>query len=146
MIGCPRLVGCLVTKSCLTFATPWTVCSLPGSSVHRVLEARILEWVASSFGFHFLTLRLFVCFGNLGFPGGASGQDPTCHCKTHNKWGFNSLVGKIPLEEEMATHSSILAWIIPWTEEPGGLESTGSQRFGQDWTHRQAFQLNGPFN
>ena len=32
-----------------------------------------------------------------------------------------------PLEEEMATHSSILAWRIPWTEEPGGLQSTGSQ-------------------
>ena len=33
-----------------------------------------------------------------------------------------------PLEEEMATHSSILAWKIPWTEGPGGLQSTGSQR------------------
>ena len=33
-----------------------------------------------------------------------------------------------PLEKEMATHSSILAWKIPWTEEPGGLQSTGSQR------------------
>ena len=33
-----------------------------------------------------------------------------------------------PLEEEMATHSSILAWRIPWTEEPGRLQSTGSQR------------------
>ena len=33
-----------------------------------------------------------------------------------------------PLEKEMATHSSILAWRIPWTEEPGGLQSMGSQR------------------
>jgi len=33
-----------------------------------------------------------------------------------------------PLEEEMATHSSILAWITPWTEETGGLQATGSQR------------------
>ena len=39
-----------------------------------------------------------------------------------------SLVGKIPLEKGIATHSSILAWRIPWTEEPGGLQSTGSQR------------------
>ena len=37
-----------------------------------------------------------------------------------------------PLEEGMATHSSILAWRIPWTEEPGGLQSTGSQRVGHD--------------
>ena len=36
-----------------------------------------------------------------------------------------------PLEEEMATHSSILAWEIPWTEEPGRLQSTGSQRIGK---------------
>ena len=37
-----------------------------------------------------------------------------------------------PLEKEMATHSSILAWRIPWTEEPGGLQSTGLQRVGHD--------------
>ena len=37
-----------------------------------------------------------------------------------------------PLEKEMATHSSILAWTIPWTEEPGGLVSIGSQRVGHD--------------
>ena len=37
------------------------------------------------------------------------------------------------LEKETATHSSILAWIIPWTEEPGGLQSTGLQRVGHNW-------------
>ena len=37
------------------------------------------------------------------------------------------------LEKGMATHSSVLAWRIPWTEEPGGLQSMGSQRVGQDW-------------
>ena len=37
-----------------------------------------------------------------------------------------------PLEEEMANHSSILAWEIPWTEESGGLQSMGSQRVGHD--------------
>ena len=37
-----------------------------------------------------------------------------------------------PLEKEMATHSSILAWRIPWTEEPGGLQSMVSQRVGHD--------------
>ena len=40
---------------------------------------------------------------------------------------FDPWVRKISLEEEMVTHSSILAWKIPWTEEPGGLRSTGSQ-------------------
>jgi len=37
-----------------------------------------------------------------------------------------------PLEEDMATHSSVLAWRLPWTEEPGGLQSIGSQRVGHD--------------
>ena len=38
-----------------------------------------------------------------------------------------------PLEKEMATHSSIVAWRIPWTEEPRGLQSAGLQRVGHDW-------------
>ena len=40
-----------------------------------------------------------------------------------------------PLEKEMTTHSSILAWEIPWTEEPGGLQSIGSQRVGHNWIY-----------
>ena len=44
-----------------------------------------------------------------------------------------SLGQEDPLEKGMATPSSILAWRIPWTEEPGGLQSIGSQRVGQDW-------------
>ena len=43
-----------------------------------------------------------------------------------------SLCCEDPLQKEMATHSSILAWRIPWTEEPGGLQSLGSQRVGHD--------------
>ena len=43
-----------------------------------------------------------------------------------------SLGWKDPLEKENATHSSILAWRIPWTEEPGGPQSTGSQRVGHN--------------
>ena len=43
-----------------------------------------------------------------------------------------SLNQEDPLEEELATHPSILAWRIPWTEEPDGLQSVGSQRVGRD--------------
>ena len=43
-----------------------------------------------------------------------------------------SVAWEDPLEKEMATHSSILAWKIPWTEEPRGLQSMGSQRVGHD--------------
>ena len=45
------------------------------------------------------------------------------------------------LEKEMATHSSILAWKIPWMEEPGGLQSTGSQRVGHDWATSLSLSL-----
>ena len=48
-----------------------------------------------------------------------------------------SLSQEYPLEEEMATHSSILAWKIPLTEEPGGLQSTGSQRLRHNLTIKQ---------
>ena len=46
---------------------------------------------------------------------------------------FQSLGQEDPLEKEMTTHSSNLAWEITWTEEPGGLQSMGSQRVGHDW-------------
>jgi len=46
--------------------------------------------------------------------------------------GVQSLGQEDPLEREMATHSSILAWKIPWIEEPGGIQSMGSQRVGHN--------------
>ena len=55
-----------------------------------------------------------------------------------------SLGWEDPLEKEMATHSSILAWRIPWSEEPGGLHSMGSQRVGHDWA--TSFSLSFHFN
>ena len=54
---------------------------------------------------------------------------------------IRSLGWEDPLEEGMATHSSILAWKIPWTEEPGGLQSTGLQRVGHDWTTEHAYHF-----
>ena len=50
------------------------------------------------------------------------------------------------MEKELVTHSSILAWRIPWTEEPGGLESVGLQRVGHDEHTHTHTQINGnPF-
>ena len=57
-------------------------------------------------------------------------------CLQCRRCGFDPWVGKIPLEKGMATHSSILAWRIPWTEESGGPQSMGSQIVGHNWvTH-----------
>ena len=54
---------------------------------------------------------------------------------------IQSLGGEDPLEKETATHPSVLAWEIPWTEEPGGLQSMGSQRAGHDWATNSHFRL-----
>ena len=50
-----------------------------------------------------------------------------------------------PLEEGMATHSSVLTWRIPWTEEPGGLQSMGSQRVGHDWSDSMCKHILGKY-
>ena len=55
-------------------------------------------------------------------------------------------LGSIPgwgrsLEKEKVTHSSILAWRIPWTEKPGRLQSTGSQRIRQDWLDKAVIRV-----
>ena len=68
----------------------------------------------------------------VGFPTGASGKESTCHCRRHKRCRFNPWVKKIPLKEDTATYSSILAWIMPWTEEPSGLWFIESQRVGHD--------------
>ena len=64
----------------------------------------------------------------MGFPGSSAGKESAAVQET--PVGF--LGQEDPLEEEMATHSSILAWKIPWTEEPGRLQSMESQRVGHD--------------
>ena len=106
-------------------------CSLPGSSVHGILQARTLEWVAISFSRE-----------------SSQSRDQTLHLKSpalagrflfsqvvlvvknppdnEGDTGFTPELGR-SLENEMATHSSILAWKIPWKEEPGRLKSTGLQ-------------------
>jgi len=62
----------------------------------------------------------------MDFPGGSDGKE-----STGNVGDLDFILGwEDPLEEGVATHSSILAWRIPWTEEPGGLQSVGLQRVG----------------
>ena len=67
-----------------------------------------------------------------GFPGGTSGKDPLCQCRRHEMW-VQSWGRENLLEEGMATHSSILAWKIPWTEGPDGLQCIGLQRVRHNW-------------
>ena len=64
-----------------------------------------------------------------GFPGGSVVKNPPADS---GDVGSIPGLGRSP-EEEMATHSNILAWKIPWTEERGGLQSMGLERVGHDW-------------
>ena len=66
----------------------------------------------------------------MSFSDGSDGKNVCLQC---GRPGFSLWVGKIPLEKKRATHSSILAWTIPWTEETCRLQSMGSQRVGHDW-------------
>ena len=60
------------------------------------------------------------------------GKASACQCRRHRRDAVGSLGQEDPLEEGVVTHCSILAWEIPWTEEPGRLQSMGSQRVGHD--------------
>ena len=81
---------------------------------------------------------------SLGFPGAAMVQNPLASAGDARDVGLIPGLGRSPGEGN-GNHSSILAWKIPWTEEPGGLQSTGSQRVGHDWAtecaHTQMFPL-----
>ena len=79
-----------------------------------------------------LNMNHLVSLQNLGFPGGTGSKEPACQCWRHKRQGSDPWVGKILWR--MTTHSSILAWRIPWTEEVGGLQSMVSHRVGHDWS------------
>ena len=68
----------------------------------------------------------------IGVPWWLSGKESACQFLPMQETRARSLDWEDPLEKEMATHSSILAWEIPWTEEPDWLQSMGLQRLRQD--------------
>ena len=74
-----------------------------------------------------LKYLIFICTCAKGFPGGSDGKASAC-----NVGDWVRPLGEESLEKEMATHSSTLSWKIPRTEEPGRLQSMGSQRVGHD--------------
>ena len=81
------------------------------------------------------TLSWFSPSKGQGFSGSSNGKESACQCRRHR---FYPWVGKIPRGGSVNQyycnwrHNSIIAWRIPWTEEPGRLQSTGWQRIGQD--------------
>ena len=97
-------------QSCPTLCNPIDS-SPPGSAIPGILQARTLEWAAVSFS----SQGVLEVKNPPANAGDVRDED-------------QSLGREDPLEDGMATHSSILAWRFPWTEEPGGLQSMGSQR------------------
>ena len=110
-----------------------------GQKCHNVLLYKVSSrkaWCQQASINEYLFLSFLRQFKNvLGFPGGASGKESSCkwnRCKWQMR--VRSLGQEDLLEESMATHSSVLAWEMPWTEEPGKLPSIGLQRVGHDWS------------
>ena len=150
-------------QSCATLCDPIDG-SPPGSPVPGILQARTLEWVAIAFSNAWKwkvkvkllsRVRLLATHGlqptgllcpsdfpgkragvgaittSMGLPLGLRGKESACQC---GRWGLSPWVWADLLEQEMATCSSILSWKVRWTEEPGGLQSMGSQRIRHDST------------
>ena len=82
------------------------------------------------------------CF--LGSAGGTSGKEPACQGRRYQRCWFDSWVGKISWRRARATHSSILAWRIPRTEEPGGLQSIGPHWVRHDWSNLACTHVHFP--
>ena len=112
-------------------------CSLPGSSVHGIFQAIALEWIAISFSrgssqprdgtrVSRIVDRCFRAFNKGLEDVGASLVAQTVkNLPAMQETCVQSLDREDPLEKGMTAHSNILAWRIPWTEEPGGLRSMG---------------------
>ena len=132
---------CLVAKSCLILCNPKGRSPLY-SSVSGIFQAKILEWVAISSFRESSRPRdrtQVSCIGRwILWHRWLSGKRILLTMQKTLEMQVWSLGQKDPLEEEMATHSSNLAWEIPWIEDPGGLQSMELQRVGHDWaTERQ---------
>ena len=104
-------------KSHLIFVTCKIGKTVPQGDVWGLKQSTWSPW----------TTVTMISLWDLGFPGGTSGKEPSCQRKRHET-RVQSLGQADALEKGMATHSSILAWRIPWTEEPGKLQSMGSHR------------------
>ena len=110
-------------RGCGSAALCVTLCRSASSLVHSCPPSPALRTAT-------LTSPNAPLFFLRGFPGGTTGKEPACQRSRCQRWG--SVPWEDPLEEALATHSSILAWRIPWPEEPGGLQCVGWQRVGHD--------------
>ena len=105
--------------------------SPPGSSAYGISQAWILEWVAISFSRDLPDPGIEPV--SLSSPALAGGFFILRHLGSPEQFLAFSKYSYMCLEKALAPHSSTPAWKIPWTEEPGGLQSMGSRRVRHDW-------------
>ena len=136
-------------QSHLTFCDPMDR-SLPGFSVHGILQGRSLEWVSMPFSrgsspprgpnrVSYPLLHWQAGSLPLARPGKLSGKESTCQCRRHKRCALDPWVRKIFWSRKWQPAPVILAWKIPRTEEPGELQSMGSQRVRHNCAHTRAF-------
>ena len=118
----------LVAQLCPTLCNPMD-CSPLGFSFLGILQARILEWFAISFS----NIYMCVCMYIYIYDRASLVAQTVKRLSTMWETQIQSLGWEDPLEKEMTIPSSTIAWKIPWTEEPGRLQSMGSQRVRHDW-------------
>ena len=93
-----------------------------------------------------IELVLSIANSYVGFPGDLVIKNQRIRLPMQEMgWGGGgvSILEEDPLEKEMATHSIILAWKTPWTEEPSGLQSMGSQKVGHNWATNTTYRGKG---
>ena len=110
-------------SSCFRYVSLWyCICLIPPSLLQSAQASGIFQVTVNK-----SLLTTHMC--HMGFSGGSGVKN----LPTKQEMQVMSLGWEDPLKKEMATHSSILAWRIPWTEEPGRLQSMGLQTVGHDW-------------
>ena len=111
-----------VTQSCPTSSDPMD-CSLPGSSIHGIFQARVLDWGAIAWIDIYTLLSIYANYRT-----SKNLLNSTDNC-------YNRFYLRTYSEKAMAPQSSTLAWKIPWTEEPGRLQTMGSRRVTTERLH-----------
>ena len=112
------------------FDDSWQRFSLPGVIQLASMAVTGITWLRREVK-SFLSRHVFP---NQGFPGGASDKEAACQWRRFHRGGFDPWLEKIPWRRAWQPTSVFLPRESPWTEEPGGLQSTGSQRGGHDWS------------
>ena len=97
---------------------------------HSFLSYKCFYLVMNKIMYMYVCVCVCVCF-----PSGSSGKEPTCQCRRHKRLGFDPWVRKIPWRREWQPTLVFLPGESLWTEEPGRLQSMGSQRVGHEWSN-----------